>query len=327
MRGSQQPPQPAFLATLRRVTFLLMLAACGARSGLFADEATTTGIADAGTDAATVIDGGTIDDGGSTLDVAPPTDVTVSRTDCPDADALLIYTMTDTNELQSFDPATGQFRLISRIACPTTAGDTPFSMAVDRRGVAYVLFNQSHRIFRVSTATGACIATSFAPNQHNFQHFGMGFATNAGGPSETLYVAGDEDDNGAGANGLASIDPTTFQLSVISSVPSVSSAELTGTGDGRLFGFYRKGTASIPSYIGQLDTTTGAVLGERTFATVDQGSGWAFAYWGGDFYMFHAPDRTTRVTRWRPDDDTVTQVATTPLEIVGAGVSTCAPQE
>ena len=311
---------------LRRATFLLLVAACGARSGLFADEDVAADIPDGGLADVTQppLDATTFDDGGSTLDVRPPTDV--SRADCPDADSLLVYTMTDTNELQSFDPATGQFRLITRIACPTAATDSPFSMAVDRRGIAYVLFNESHRLFRVSTATGACVATSFAPNQQNFQLFGMGFATNAGGPAETLYVAGDSNRNG-GAGGLASIDTTTFDLSVIASGSTVSSSELTGTGDGRLFGFYRKGTASPPSFIGQLDTGNGAVLGERRFASVAQGTGWAFAYWGGDFYMFHAPNSRTLVTRWRPSDDTLVQVASTSLKIVGAGVSTCAPQQ
>lgn len=311
---------------LRRATFLLLVAACGARSGLFAEEDVAVGVSDGGALADVTqpaLDATTFDDGGSTLDVRPPTDV--FRADCPDADSLLVYTMTDTNELQSFDPATGQFRPITRIACPTSPGDTPFSMAVDRRGIAYVLFNQSHRLFRVSTATGACVATSFAPNQQNFQLFGMGFATNAGGPAETLYVAGDS--NRGGAGGLASIDTTTFDLSVISAGSTVTSSELTGTGDGRLFGFYRKGTTSPPSFIGQLDTDTGAVLGERRFASIAQGTGWAFAYWGGDFYMFHAPNSQTLVTRWRPSDDTLVQVASTSLKIVGAGVSTCAPQQ
>ena len=143
---------------LRRATFLLLVAACGARSGLFAEEDVAVGVSDGGALADVTqpaLDATTFDDGGSTLDVRPPTDV--FRADCPDADSLLVYTMTDTNELQSFDPATGQFRPITRIACPTSPGDTPFSMAVDRRGIAYVLFNQSHRLFRVSTATGASL--------------------------------------------------------------------------------------------------------------------------------------------------------------------------
>ena len=70
-----------------------------------------------------------------------------------------------------------------------------------------------------------------------------------------------------------------------------------------------------------------AVKGEKKLDTIDQGQGWAFAFWGGDFYMFHAPNGNSIVTRYRPSDDSLTQVATLPSIIVGAGVSTCAPQQ
>jgi hypothetical protein len=158
----------------------------------------------------------------------------------------------------------------------------------------------------------------------------MGFATNSVGPTETLFVAGDDNQSNGGANGLARVTPGTFELSFVNDfAPPIDSAELTGTGDGRLFAFYKKGTppTSPPSYIGEIDPATGRVIGERRFDGIDQGRGWAFAYWGGDFYMFHAPAGNTRVTRWRPSDDSVAQVATTSNRIVGAGVSTCAPQQ
>jgi hypothetical protein len=49
-----------------------------------------------------------------------------------------------------------------------------------------------------------------------------------------------------------------------------------------------------------------------------------------DFYTFTAPQgRSTSsvVTRYRPSDGTIVQVASTPgLTIMGAGVSTCAPE-
>ena len=323
-----------FLPAARRIAFLLLLVACGSRTGLFVDDdglnPDPTG--DAGPDARR--DGGRdgdLEDAPPPLDVRPPQDV--DRTDCPDAEATLVYTITSTNELQSFNPATGQFRLIGRIACPAGADTggggpaTPFSMAVDRRGIAFILFTDE-RLYRVSTATGACIATSYVPRQSNFGRFGMGFATNSIGPTETLFIAGDEFQTPAGARGLARITPGTFNLTRVGDFsPQIDQAELTGTGDGRLYAFYRKPPDTPPSYIGEIDVATGQVIGERRFDTVDQGSGWAFAYWGGDFYMFHAPGDTSRVTRWRPSDDSVTQVATTPLKIVGAGVSTCAPQQ
>jgi hypothetical protein len=309
----------------------LALAACGSRTGLFSDDAFTVPpqdtppIADAGADAIRPID-------------ARPA-VDVDRRDCPDAEALLVYTIGFTRPdplnpettLRSFNPENGQFGSPRRIECPTNVrGDSPFSMAVDRQGIAYVLY-RSERLFRVSTATGRCLETSYVTRQSNFGLFGMGFATNGGGPTETLFVAGEGTQNGGGAGGLARISPTTFALTPIGDFsPSIDQAELTGTGDGRLFAFYKKQPTSGISYIGEIDPQTARVLGERRFAgrdRVDQGEGWAFAYWGGDFYMFHAPTGSTQVTRWRPSDDSVVPVANTTEIIVGAGVSTCAPQQ
>ena len=57
------------------------------------------------------------------------------------------------------------FTLIGTIACPVVnAGDEPFSMAVDRTGIAYTVFFNPNRtdpllggeLFRVSTATASC---------------------------------------------------------------------------------------------------------------------------------------------------------------------------
>lgn len=323
--GRSRRPAPA------RIALLLLLVACGSRTGLFVDDEDAPELPDrdlepdAGRDAGR--DTG-VEDAPPLLDVRPPKDV--DRTDCPDADALLVYTITSTFELESYNPDTGLFRLIGSIACPATPGATPFSMAVDRRGIAYVLFTDNH-IFRVSTATAACIATPYVPLQAGFRRFGMGFATNSAGPTETLFVAGSAQDDGA--TGLARITPGTFDLTKVGDFfPRIEDPELTGTGDGRLYAFYRKTGESPPSYIGEIDTETGRVIGERRFDGVDQGFGWAFAFWGGDFYMFHAPGPNpalagTRVTRWRPADDSVALVATTNLRIVGAGVSTCAPQQ
>jgi hypothetical protein len=59
---------------------------------------------------------------------------------------------------------------------------------------------------------------------------------------------------------------------------------------------------------------------------VDIGSAWAFAFWGGDFWLFTAPGVASRVDRYRPSDgSTVTMKSNVGFNIVGAGVSTCAP--
>jgi hypothetical protein len=339
------------LSALRRLGFSSFLVstalACGSRTGLFGDDdspfrGTSSGVSSSSgftSSSGAIIDGSVFFDGGipipddapSTIDARPvPPDV--FREDCP-PEQLLVYVISNDNELLSFNPEDGAFKSIGRITCPTAdPGYTPFSMAVDRKGTAYILFTDE-RIYRVSTATGACIATSYVPRQLNFARFGMGFATNSVGPTEFLFVAGDEENvapgQPTGADGLAQIDPKTFQLSYIGSDPTMRQAELTGTGDGRLFAFFRDSQDSATANIGEVDTKSGLIGGTRHFDSVDMGSGWAFAFWGGDFYMFHAPEGTTRITRWRPRDNSVATVATTSpgTVIVGAGVSTCAPQQ
>ena len=317
------------------VALLGLLGACGSRTGLFGPEGTTAIPLDGGRDTGGR-EGGIVDAG---EDALPPIDANVrdaDRTDCPDAEATLVYLISNSYELYSFDPATGGTKQIGKIACPASPTATPFSMAVERKGVAYIHFADREnsaddgKIFRVSTATAACVATPFKPNQQGFLRFGMGFATDDIGPTEALFVAGSAQDNGA--EGLARIDVGTFGLTKVGNfVPLIRNAELTGTGDGRLFAFYTKNlNNNPPSFIGEIDTKTGRVVAETGFDSVALGGGWAFAFWGGDFYMFTAPDgagSSSRVTRYRPADKTVTEVATLPTTIVGAGVSTCAPQQ
>lgn len=299
---------------------------------MFSDDSDGTfPIGDAGPDARLrdgSVDGEPIEDALPPLDVRPPQDV--NRIDCPDAAATLVYLISNSYELYSFDPENGAFLQIGSIACPSEPGATPFSMAVDRRGIAYILFTDDH-IYQVSTATAACIGTAYTPGQSNFRRFGMGFATNDVGPTETLYVSGDEQpgNNGIpGASGLARIDKTSFALSRVGQFnPLIRRSELTGTGDGRLFALYNK-FSDTPSFIGEIDTDTAVVKAETAFPSVALGSGWAFAFWGGDFYMFTAPGGGgSTVTRFRPSDSSVTVVGSLPTIIVGAGVSTCAPQQ
>jgi hypothetical protein len=230
-------------------------------------------------------------------------------------------------DLYSFYPPTATFTRIGHISCPAPASSQPFSMAVDRRGVAYVVFDSRSpggagrgALYRVSTATAACIATPFPPNQHGFATFGMGFASNTNGPDETLFVASDN-----APPSLGTIDTKSFVLSVVAPFnPPIVRAELTGTGDGRLFAFYQRSPGSA---IAQVDKATARVIAESPLPNIEQINHWAFAFWGGDFYTFTGPDGSTEVNRFRPADNSVTRVTTLGASIVGAGVSTCAPEK
>lgn len=303
------------------------VASCGTRTGLFIEGygigTVTEGphtIGEAGGDV-------TLDVADTGLDVIPPIDgmphPDVDRTDCPDADATFIYVVTQQQELFSFFPPTLTFKLVGNLVCPVAGSATPFSMAVDRRGVAYVLYSDG-TLFRVSTATGACTATPFAVDQNGFQTFGMGFASDFGGAAERLYVSDNDFDKTL--RGLGFIDTTTFQLSFIGPYgANITRSELTGTGDGRLFAFWPDQVPGAGSHLTELNKATGGVLAQTDLPVGDVNDAFAFAFWGGDFWIFTGAGGPTDVSRFRPADGTTTTPTTHPSTIVGAGVSTCAP--
>ncbi len=247
--------------------------------------------------------------------------------DCPDG-GTNVYVLTEDSVISSFAPASATFTAVGLLDC-RSAG-IPFSMAVDRKGTAYVEFQVGSvgELFKVDLAGPTCSPTSFRPEQQMFETFGMGFSTDQGGPAETLYVAAS---GPGGAHALGTIDPTTFVLTEVAQLPgALVQPELTGTGDGRLFAFSSDSPNGSGSFVAQIDKTTAAILARTDLPQVTQGHAWAFAFWGGDFYLFtSAPcpaiNCTSQVTRLRPSDGSVTVVATLSSSIVGAGVSTCAP--
>jgi hypothetical protein len=254
---------------------------------------------------------------------------------CPDAGSTLVYLMTSQNVLVSFYPPTATFTTIGTIMCPDPGTDTPFSMAVDRAGIAYVLFESGH-LYRVSTRTAVCVPTSFVPGQAFPPQFGMGFSANVdadggGDAGETLYIASDPGwgVNMPGPSSLGTLDTASFTATNMAAfAPVILEPELTGTGAGKLYGFWAP-TQSSDTSIVEIDKDTSAVKALTTLPGVVFGAGWAFAFWGGDFYTFTAPggpQSSSIVTRYRPSDGSIVQVATAPGTIVGAGVSTCAPQ-
>jgi hypothetical protein len=322
----------------RRALFLALFVgtalACGSRTGLLVPEEAPPPEEDAGSDARHPRD--------VSFDQIPPIDSTphpdVQRI-CQDAALTFIYVITVDNLLLSFDPTGGQFTPIGVIACPTTTPTaTPFSMAVDRQGIARVVFNDGE-LFRVSLASAACAPTPWTaqPCTSPFSVFGMAYVSDDTGGGETLYIASD------GANTspspfcmntmppparLGSIDAKYGLHDIGQFSPPLIEAELTGTGDGRLFGFDAPGPNS-DSRLVQIDKNTGDVIGQTPLPGVIMGGGWAFGFWGGDFYFFTAPggpSTSSIVQRYRPTDGSIAQIAALPNEIVGAGVSTCAPE-
>src|ERR1019366_5873324 len=128
--GQYGTERRARMMTHRWVFFasqVAIVAACGARTGLYVP---------VDQDVAVVPDA-------KGEDALPPIDVFLppdAPNACPDAGSTLVYVITSQNVLLSFYPPTAAFTTIGTIACPVTPVDTPFSMAVDHNGVAYVAF-------------------------------------------------------------------------------------------------------------------------------------------------------------------------------------------
>ena len=287
------------------------MAACGARTGLDVPErrdAEPDVSVEAGID---VIEEDAL--------VFPPIDAShpdVDITGCPPL--TYIWAVSTDDSLLRFDPPSATFTHVATIVCPAN-GSHPFSMAVNRASVAFVEY-ENGMLFEVSTVDGSCTPTPYVANATPpFDNFGMAYVTIGTGPAEQLFIAADQPSE------LGMIVTPMFAIQPVAvTTPAIGFAELTGSGDGRLYAYYAFGGTG-GSYIAELDKTTGQVLGQDSLAAVDRGDGWAFAYWGGDFWIFTDPG-TQNTWHWNTATKTATLVAHYSAEIVGAGVSTCAPQ-
>ncbi len=241
-----------------------------------------------------------------------------------------IYLIDSDGTLVQFQPDTLNFFDVGPINCAAVgATGQPFSMAVDRDATAWILHSPllglgAGELYRVSTLDASCTATTFAPNQHGFQLFGMGFVSNAeGSTEETMYVAGGSSSLiGTGNAQLGWIDMATLTLYQVGEVPGWP--ELTGTGLAELWGYFPHSNS-----VHKLNKYTGEVLLTYPLA-MPTGSteAWAFAFWGGNFYIFNkmSLDASTNVYMLETASGTTTEVIhDSGYRIVGAGVSTCAP--
>jgi hypothetical protein len=224
-------------------------------------------------------------------------------------ESTLVYVVDESRNMFNFDPQTNVFKPIGSVSC-TNQG--LFSMAVDRNAVAWV-HAQDGTLVRFDIRTKTCTPLPFAAAQHGFYTFGMGFSTNsAGSDDETLYVAS------ASGLGLAKIDTSSLVLTPIGTFDKLQGrVELSGNGNAQLFGLFE----ASPYTLGEVDKNTAAVLSTAPQTSAPGASNFAFAFWGGDFYQFVGSD----VLRYRPADKSTVKVATTTIQVVGAGVSTCAP--
>ena len=256
-------------------------------------------------------DTGVVGDGGVVDDPAP-------EDDCTETSDLVYVLSRDDNRLYTFDPTTLSFSSLGRVDCGSS--QSPGSMAVDRSGTAWVRF-ADNRVYGVALETMDCSPAGYSDRDTSFDSFGMGFATDSADTwREQLYIA-----NG---DTLAVLDSTSWSLRELGPMPSQS--ELTGNAEGELWAIL---PLESPAQLVQVDKDHGDVLETIRMPSFPDPSDidtFAFATWGGSFWIF--------VRSYGMGESTdVYQVTGTGLfskvsdnigfDIVGAGVSTCAPTE
>jgi hypothetical protein len=236
-----------------------------------------------------------------------------------------IYTVDTSGMFSRFDPTTLTFTDIGMLVCPSHS--TPNSMAVDQNAVAWVAY-QDGNLFKVDTTTGKCEATAFQPDQDGLLVFGMGFVFDPSTGADTLYIAGGQNTTSAQSE-LATVSFPSLLVTPVGPVDA-GQPEMTGTGDGALWGFvpHCASSTGLDTLI-QIDPTTGATLAGYSYPSLLAANGscynqsWAMKFWGGSFWIF-VNTSIYQVLRDTPDViNTVT--ADSGRHIVGAGVSTCAP--
>jgi alpha-tubulin suppressor-like RCC1 family protein len=131
------------------------------------------------------------------------------------------------------------------------------------------------------------------------------------------------------AKGIARADLTTMKLAFVGPFTGVlagARCELSGTPDGRLFGFFE----GNPAVLAEIDEATGATRNVKELTGVATNGAYAFSFWGGYFWLYTtrpSPDHTM-VTRYDPKSgETKVVVSAVGFSVVGAGVSPCAPSE
>lgn len=257
------------------------------------------------------------DDGGMPDLIDTATDDAGDTNPCL-ARASLIYTIDQNNTLASFDPKTLKFKDIGVLNCPQKLGGTPFSMGVDALANAWVLYS-SGEIFDVDTSNAKCMATKWMPNMMGFSTFGMGFVSDAPGSlKEHLFIAG------LGNRELGVVDTRLLNLKVVGNLNG--NPELTGNGNAQLWGFFPEAQMPRVAQLDKAKATEGKTF--KLAMLAGNPTAWAFAFWGGDFWIFLKKDAepSTHVYHLVAASGKVSDVLpNSNRTIVGAGVSICAP--
>lgn len=303
---------------------------------------------------------GTVDDAGGDgpkFDLGSTTGDPVI--DCGEPEENPIYVLTRGLEngmpdtIHGFDPETLTFTLLTDVVCPDTADWGVASMAIDRQRRAWIEWGglqngktdpHYKRIDVLDLDTGDCSVNQgeLPVTEHWGGPLGMAFVSEAeDSPVEQLFFV----DSGSNLHTLGSTEAIGryWEFEKAHQGTEFSGVELTGTGEGRLFNLIMNWsfewdhpcTADNPCYptvhLGEVNKEDGSAISNVELPDVEAlgiaTGGFAFAHWGGRFWIFSSENfGPTLVYDYDPaTHTTVVALDDAPDGVVGAGVSTCAP--
>jgi hypothetical protein len=193
---------------------------------------------------------------------------------------------------------------------------------VDRQGNAWVAGSDDptgstpSNLYEASTTDASCTrVTTWSPHPGAFDDFALTFLGATSAPDPNLYLLGDPSAD------LGVFDTSSGGLTRVGEIaaPNAASAggDMTTNGDGTLYFL----EASSHQTLYDLDPSTGAILGSTPTGLDASESDQALAAYGGLFYDFlgsavYTVDVATKAVK---------RIGTAPLEVTGAGESTCVP--
>jgi hypothetical protein len=293
-------------------------------------------------------DAATPDSGGR--DAGAPSDAGMP-VDCVE-EARLIYlttrdALTDTgpSKLVRFDPEARTFDEVGPIDCGVSG--VPFSMAIDRTGTAWTLFDNG-LLYRISVRDASCEPTPYVGGQigtgpgsdveqpNNFTLFSMAFTADPGTRTgERLFVIlhdtsiGEEDKR----RFMAWLDLESFRIRRIASiVPSQAYFSLSGNAAGELWAFglgdrFHGGTWTTTVRRLDHDANTHSIYQLSSVSDFPSGGDFATAWWGGRLFVFvrPVPHPATEIVTLTRDGMVERYMQESGRIISTAAVSTCAP--
>lgn len=231
--------------------------------------------------------------------------------------------------LRSYDPdlTSGAFGTPHELNCNIGA---PFSMTIDRLGRAWVVLSDGFgaRLAHVDPDHGYCEVISNDLAESGFARFTLSFVSSVEDPaSERIVVVGGSYAAFASKDTRAAyMDPKTLAITQLA--PLVGAPDITGTNDGRLFGYF---PFTSPPHVAQIDPVTAQPIMTWPLPAVEGTTrAWAAAYWKGRVIAFDSRSSSSLGplrNRIFAVDVTSGEISTldddSPNTVIGAGVSTC----